>query len=96
MDIVSKGGNYLLNVGPTAEGEIPAESIRLLKEVGAWMKVNGESIYGTQASPFEIPALGKMHGETGWRANGIIPARAGLAGGWKPHGPASGQQCEVG
>ncbi len=52
VDIASKGGNYLLNVGPTAEGEIPAESIKLLKEVGAWMKVNGESIYGTHAGPF--------------------------------------------
>jgi alpha-L-fucosidase len=52
VDITSKGGNYLLNVGPTADGEIPAESIRLLKEVGAWMKVNGEAIYGSQAGPF--------------------------------------------
>jgi hypothetical protein len=47
VDIASKGGNYLLNVGPTAEGEIPPPSIERLKEVGAWMKVNGESIYGT-------------------------------------------------
>lgn len=53
VDIVSKGGNYLLNVGPTAEGEIPAESIKRLRDVGAWMKVNGESIYGTHASPFK-------------------------------------------
>ena len=53
VDIASKGGNYLLNVGPTAEGEIPAESIQLLKGVGAWMKVNGEAIYGTHASPFK-------------------------------------------
>lgn len=52
VDIASKGGNYLLNVGPTAEGEIPEESIKLLKQVGAWMKVNGESIYGTRASAF--------------------------------------------
>lgn len=52
VDIASKGGNYLLNVGPTREGEIPAESVRLLKEVGAWMRVNGESIYGSQSSPF--------------------------------------------
>jgi alpha-L-fucosidase len=59
VDIASKGGNYLLNVGPTAEGEIPAESIKLLKEVGAWMKVNGESIYGTQASPFKKLAWGR-------------------------------------
>lgn len=53
VDIASKGGNYLLNVGPDATGRIPEPSIRLLKQVGAWMKVNGESIYGTQASPFK-------------------------------------------
>jgi len=59
VDIASKGGNYLLNVGPTKDGEIPAESIKLLKEVGAWMKVNGESIYGTHASPFKKLAWGR-------------------------------------
>jgi alpha-L-fucosidase len=51
-DIASKGGNLLLNVGPTAEGEIPAPSVERLKSIGKWMDVNGESIYGTQASPF--------------------------------------------
>jgi alpha-L-fucosidase len=51
-DIASKGGNLLLNVGPTAEGEIPKASVDRLKEVGVWMQKNGESIYGTSASPF--------------------------------------------
>ena len=51
VDIASKGGNYLLNVGPTAEGEFPQASISILQAMGAWMKVNGEAIYGTQASP---------------------------------------------
>lgn len=52
VDIASKGGNLLLNVGPTAEGLIPDSSIVRLKEIGVWMQKNGESIYGTSASPF--------------------------------------------
>ena len=48
-DIASKGGNYLLNVGPTAQGIIPQASVKRLEAVGAWLRVNGESIYGTQA-----------------------------------------------
>ena len=50
--IVGKGGNYLLNVGPNELGEIPAPSLDRLAEVGAWMKINGEAIYGTFATPF--------------------------------------------
>jgi alpha-L-fucosidase len=53
VDIASKGGNYLLNVGPTSEGLIPAPSVELLKAVGAWMKVNSQAIYATTASPFK-------------------------------------------
>ena len=53
VDIASKGGNYLLNVGPTSEGQIPAPSVERLKEVGAWMNVNSEAIYATTASPFK-------------------------------------------
>jgi len=53
VDIVSKGGNYLLNVGPTAEGLIPQPSIERLEAMGKWLKVNGQSIYGTSASPFK-------------------------------------------
>ena len=52
VDIASKGGNLLLNVGPTAEGLIPDSSVIRLEEIGNWMNRNGESVYGTTASPF--------------------------------------------
>lgn len=58
-DIASKGGNFLLNIGPTAEGLFPPESIERLGEMGNWMKVNSESIYGTSASPFENLTFGR-------------------------------------
>ena len=51
IDIASKGGNYLLNVGPTSEGVIPEPSQERLKQIGDWMKVNGDAIYGTQRQP---------------------------------------------
>jgi alpha-L-fucosidase len=55
-DIASKGGNFLLNVGPTSEGLIPGASVERLAAMGDWMKVSGESIYGTTASPLgEVP-----------------------------------------
>ena len=52
IDISSKGGNFLLNVGPNAQGEIPAPSVERLREFGAWLHANQESIYGTTASLF--------------------------------------------
>ncbi len=52
-DIASKGGNYLLNVGPDSLGNIPEESLKRLSEIGNWMKVNGEAIYGSGPTPFD-------------------------------------------
>jgi alpha-L-fucosidase len=85
IDIASKGGNYLLNVGPTAEGLIPAPSVERLAEIGKWMKINGESIYGTTANPFpKAPAWGRITQKPGklylhvfdWPKNGklMMPA----------------------
>ncbi|MFD2832649.1 alpha-L-fucosidase [Gramella sp. AN32] len=59
VDIVSKGGNFLLNIGPDGYGRFPAESIKRLKEIGEWTDANAEAIYGAKASPFERPAWGR-------------------------------------
>jgi alpha-L-fucosidase len=80
VDISSKGGNFLLNVGPTAEGLIPAPSVERLAAIGKWMKVNSESIYGTTASPLgEVPwgrctsMAGKLYLHVfDWPANGKL------------------------
>ncbi len=52
VDIAAKGGNYLLNVGPMAEGIIPQPSVVRLEEMGEWMKINGEAIHNTRTFPF--------------------------------------------
>jgi alpha-L-fucosidase len=60
IEIVSKGGNLLLNIGPQPNGKIPAEFVDRLERMGAWLKTNGESIYGTTASVFErLPFFGR-------------------------------------
>jgi alpha-L-fucosidase len=53
IDIASKGGNYLLNIGPKGDGSVPEESVKSMRAIGNWMRKNGEAIYATQASPFE-------------------------------------------
>jgi len=81
IDIASKGGNYLLNVGPTSEGLIPEPSVERLQAIGRWMKVNGESIHGASACPFaKAPAWGRITKKPGklylhvfdWPADGKL------------------------
>jgi alpha-L-fucosidase len=80
VDIVSKGGNYLLNVGPMADGVIPHASQDVLRAAGKWLKVNGDAVYGAGATPFgeelaEASARGSKnvrgeplyHARTEWR-----------------------------
>jgi alpha-L-fucosidase len=59
VDTASKGGNFLLNVGPTAAGRIPDASIERLEAIGTWMAVNGEAIHGSTASPFGAVPWGR-------------------------------------
>jgi alpha-L-fucosidase len=65
IDVASKGGNFLLNVGPTAEGLIPAPSVWRLREMGDWLKTNGEAIYGTTLSPYGMPPWGRYTAKGG-------------------------------
>jgi len=53
IDIASKGGNYLLNIGPMSNGEFPPEAVQRLKAIGDYMRVNGDAIYDTSASVFD-------------------------------------------
>ena len=70
VDIVSKGGNYLLNIGPTGDGVVPQPSIDNLRGVGRWLKTNGEAIYGCGATPFghEFGSPDAAQPEKDWRA----------------------------
>jgi alpha-L-fucosidase len=80
VDIASKGGNFLLNVGPTSQGLIPQASVERLEAMGQWMERNSESIYGTTASPFEKLTWGRCTAKPGklylhvfdWPKNGEL------------------------
>ena len=66
VDIVAKGGNYLLNVGPDANGELPTGAVARLAEIGAWMKNNGEAIYATRpVAPYRDGKLCFTRGKDG-------------------------------
>lgn len=60
IDIASKGGNYLLNIGPKPDGSFPEASVERLKDLGAWMKVYHEAIYATEASPVQTQTWGRI------------------------------------
>ena len=65
VDCVSKNGNLLLNIGPTAKGEFPKATRDLLKEIGEWMRENGESVYGCGAVDLPQPEWGRLTGKNG-------------------------------
>jgi alpha-L-fucosidase len=73
-DIASNGGKYLLNVGPTSEGIIPQPVVDRLKEIGAWMKLNGESIFGTSPKVFGAQAGAFSHTETNRNGSSVFKA----------------------
>ena len=80
VDIASKGGNYLLNIGPKGDGTLTPETVKAFQAIGAWMKVNGESIYATTASPFALLPWGRCTRKGNmlylhvfdWPANGTL------------------------
>ncbi|MBM4110734.1 MAG: carbohydrate-binding protein [Phycisphaerae bacterium] len=89
-DIVSKGGNLLLNIGPDAHGRVPEQAERALRGVGAWMAVHGEAIGGTTASPFQRLPWGRATQKSGalylhvwdWPTDGrlVVPMQGKVRG----------------
>jgi alpha-L-fucosidase len=82
VDIASKGGNYLLNVGPDPTGIIPQPEVDRLQQIGAWLKQNGTSVYGTKASPLaHLPANERITVKNNtlylhvfdWNGNAVLP-----------------------
>ncbi|MBD2870043.1 alpha-L-fucosidase [Paenibacillus arenilitoris] len=59
IDTVSMNGNYVINVGPTGDGEFDSESLARLHRLGTWLQTNGDSIYGTVRSPIGKPPWGR-------------------------------------
>ena len=103
IDAVSKGGNYLLNIGPRPDGSIDPKSVERFTAIGDWMAINSEAIYGTQAGPFtRLPwgrATAKPMGDDGyrlylhvfkWPENGelFVPCLGSLPGGGQVLGGA--------
>ena len=59
VDVWGKGGNMLMNIGPKADGELPADSVERLRDIGVWLRINGESIYGSTEGPFAFVPWGR-------------------------------------
>lgn len=72
VETASKGGNLLLNVGPTGEGLVPPESVDRLQGLGRWMRIHGDAIYGTEASPFDAAPFRATR--KGKQVNCFLPA----------------------
>jgi alpha-L-fucosidase len=80
VDVASKGGNYLLNVGPTSSGVIPQPSVDRLEAIGEWLRTNGQSVYGTRPGPIQgLDWCRSTTSDTGvylhvfdWPADGVL------------------------
>ena len=88
VDIVSKGGNYLLNVGPMADGVIPPASQDVLRAAGRWLKVNGEAVYGAGSTPF-----GEELGEPSAKGTRTCAARRSSCPATSTGSPRSRESC---
>jgi len=92
VDVASKGGNFLLNVGPTPEGTIQPEFQERLLAIGKWLKVNGDSIYGTTYGPLQELAFGRSTQEGNMVYIHVFDWPSGAA---RSHRPGRTGRCRV-
>ncbi len=89
IDVTSKGGNYLLNIGPKGDGSVPEPSLKSMRAIGGWMKKNGTSIYATSSNPLGPVAWGRITAKPGrlylhvfdWPSDGklVLPTKSRIA-----------------
>jgi len=84
VDIVSKGGNYLLNTGPTSDGVIPKPTQDVFQGIGKWLKINGESVYGAGPTPFGHEFGTEIPGKKDRRGNPVYDIKRELRFTTKP------------
>ena len=96
MEIVAKGGSLLLGIGPTPQGLIEPEVVKILEEIGAWMKLNGEAIYNTRClANYQAEDLWFTTSKDGKYVYALCPGTKSPTLSWTGNIPAKGAKMQL-